>query len=138
MDKNYVNLNVVVDHINEVKKEKTIQLTDHLINKATLEAKINEQAEFPEDVKKHYEGILKSLAGKNKTQHEKIISKLEDTEKKNLTDYVNHKNDLDALEFAEKGIREHEKFLETLYALREEVERQNSTNSTGIPIKFNT
>ena len=138
MDKNYADTGVVVEHIKEVIKEKTIQLTDHLINKVTLENKIKSFNDFPEDVKKHYEGILKSLVGKNQTQHQKLISKLESTEKINLTNYINHKNDLDSLAFANKGIGEHEEFLRNLVDLKNQIEKEDSTTTTSASgIKLN-
>ena len=127
----YVNPNVVVEHIRKVIEEKTIQLADHLINKATLENKLKDYADVPAEAKEKYEAIMKSLAGKNQTQHEKVISKLEAVEKINLQDYVNHKRDEENLEFATRGIHEHEDFLRVVYLLKQAIERENSTTSTG-------
>jgi hypothetical protein len=127
----YVNTNVVVEHISKVIEEKTIQLTDHLINKATLENKLKDYADVPEEAKEKYEAILQSLAGKNQTQHEKIVSKLEPAEKINLQDYVNHKRDVDNFEFAEKGIKEHEDFLKVVTLLKQSLEREMRTSSTS-------
>ena len=127
----YVNPNVVVEHIKKVIEEKTIQLADHLINQATLESKIKSHADFTPEEKERFETTMKLLAGKNQTQHEKVISKLEKNEKANLQKFVNQKRDIENLEFAEKGIKEHEDFLKVVTLLVQHLERENSTNSTS-------
>ena len=127
----YVNPNVVVEHIRKVIEDKTIQLTDHLINKATLDEKVKAHQEFNSEDKERFEAIMKSLAGKNQTQHEKVISKLEAKEKANLQIFVNQKRDGENLEFAEKGIKEHEDFLQVVTLLLQSVEREMRTTSTS-------
>jgi len=131
----YVNPNVVVEHILKVIEEKTIQLTDHLINKATLDEKVKAHQEFNEEDGKRFGAIMKSLAGKNQTQHEKVISKLEAKEKANLQIYVNQKRDGENLEFAEKGIKEHEDFLGVVTLLKQSIDRESrfSTTASTIP-----
>ena len=128
----YVNQSVVVEHISKVIKEKTIQLTDHLINQATLEEKIKTQEDFSLESTERFEAIMKSLAGKNQNQHEKVISKLEPKEKTNLQTYVNQKRDSENLEFAEKAIREHEDFIRVVTLLKQSLEREMRTNSTAL------
>jgi len=131
----YVNPNVVVEHILKVIEEKTIQLTDHLINKATLDEKVKAHQEFNSEDKERFESIMKSLAGKNQTQHEKVISKLDPKEKATLQIYVNQKRDGENLEFAEKGIKEHEDFLGVVTLLKQSIDRESrfSTTASTIP-----
>lgn len=134
----YVNPNVVVEHIKKVIEDKTIQLADHLINHATLQEKLKAHKEFEAKDKERFETIMKTLAGKNQTQTEKIVSKLEPKEKSDLQLFVNQKRDNENLEFAEKGIKEHEDFLKVVTLLVQHLERENATNptsSTPIEIK---
>lgn len=129
----FVDKKVVLDHLKSVIEEKTVQLTDHLINRMTLGLKIAEHVDFIPERVAELDAIIKSLAGKNQTQHEKQVSKLDLETKKNLQTYVEQKREVENLEFAEKGIREHEDFLAALVELKEELEKENVTSTTYKP-----
>jgi hypothetical protein len=112
---------IVLDHIAKVIEDKTIQMTDHLINKVTLQNKIAKHKIFSDVEKMNFEGIMKALAGKNEKQHQKFMSGVEDEDKQGLTKYIEQKNDVTNLSYADKGIREHEDFLYDLSTLQEEI-----------------
>ena len=117
----HVSKKIVLDHIAKVIEDKTIQMTDHLINKVTLQNKIAKHKIFSDVEKMNFEGIMKALAGKNEKQHQKFMSGVDDEDKQGLTAYIEQKNDVTNLSYAEKGIREHEDFLYDLSTLQEEI-----------------
>ena len=117
----HVSKGIVLEHIAKVIEDKTIQMTDHLINLTTLKNKIAKHKVFSDIEKMKYEGIMKALAGKNEKQHQKFMSGVDDEDKQGLTKYIEQKNDVTNLSYADKGIREHEDFLYDLSKLQEEI-----------------
>lgn len=118
----HVNKDIVLAHLKNVIEDKTKQLTDHLINEATLRAKIQGHRTFTAVETMRFEGIMKALAGKTEKQHQKFMSGVDDEDKQGLTTYIEQKNDVTNLVYAEKGIKEHEEFLTTLEELKKTYE----------------
>lgn len=120
----HVSKKTVLDHISKVIEDKTIQMTDHLINKATLQNKIAKHKIFSDVERMRFEGIMKALAGKNEKQHQKFMSGVDEEDRSGLTTYIEQKNDVTNLAYAEKGIREHEDFLYDISKLQEEISNE--------------
>ena len=120
-----VDSSIVLEHLKFVIKDKTIQLTDHLINKVTLENKIKGHRELSLEETERMEEIKKVLAGKNQTQHEKIVSRLEKEEKEKFRDYMDRQIDISQFDFAKKGIEENEKFIIVVNEFKKKYEKIN-------------
>mgnify|MGYP001201143102 FL=1 len=127
---NSINKEVVIKHINNVLEDKTNQFTDHLINKVSLESKLDSAKTFTKAETDRFESLSKKLAGKTQKEHEKFVSKLKPLETIRMREYIENKNDNLNLAFAIRSIKEHEDFLKSLEKLKNDIEKE-STNSSG-------
>lgn len=109
---------IVLKHLEGVLEEKTKQYADHLINRATLQKKIEDHVKFSDEDVESFEKDLKFMAGRKELKNQKYMSELTDRYKENLTKYVQQKSNVSNLEYAEKAMEEHEKFLTVVQSLK--------------------
>lgn len=124
----FIDKKTVLEHLKKVIEEKTNQLTDHVINRRTLENKIKTHQDFSIEQIEKMEIEIKGLAGKDQKQYDRAMLKLAPQDREIFQKYVNQKRDLDNFEFSERGIREHNDFLRDVVQLKNEIETQNSTS----------